>query len=348
MTRSSYYQDKTATLGKIFGASSVEVQQDGLLLDGRFLPVVDDVIVALDRDRVPAGLRPRLPEGTSTDGESASTAFAADIQYTFGEEWKAHPGLLRDHETTFRSYFDLIDLDGLAELRVADLGCGMGRWSHFIAPRCREIVLVDFSEAIFVARQNLSDARNAIFVMADVLALPFADDSFDLTYCLGVLHHLPVDALDALRRLSRLAPRQLAYLYYDLDNRPAYFRSLLHAVTAVRRRLATVRSPRARSVLTWTIATTVYAPLAALGSLLRPVGLSRFVPMAEAYGGASMALLRQDAYDRFFTGIEQRFTKDQILTLEDTFGSVTVSEGFPYWHFRCDRSPTSGTARDGK
>ena len=333
----SYYQDKTATLRDIFGVASVEVHHDGLLLDGRFLPVVDDVIVALDADRVPPHLRSRLPDGRSTEGVAASTPFSADIQYTFGEEWKAHSKLLDDHTATFESYFDLIDLDGLAERRIADLGCGMGRWSHFVAPRCREIVLVDFSEAIFVARENLRDAGNAVFVMADVLDLPFADDAFDLVYCLGVLHHLPVDALDALRRLSRLAPRHLAYLYYSLDNRPAYFRWLLGPVTAVRKRLAGVRSPRTRAALTSVIAAGVYAPLAGLGSLLRPVGLSRFVPLADAYVGSSMASLRQDTYDRFFTGIEQRFSRKEILTLTDTFGSVTVSDGFPYWHFRCDR-----------
>lgn len=332
-----YYEDKRASLRELFGATAVDVDGDGLTVDGRFLPVLDDVIVALDRERLPAAVRARLPGGRHGEGVGGSTPFAADIQYTFGEEWTSHPDMLQDHERVFRSYFDLVDLDGLAGLRVGDLGCGMGRWSHFVAPRCREIVLVDFSEAIFVARSNLRDAPNAIFIMADVLDLPFADDAFDFVYCLGVLHHLPVDALDALRGLSRLAPSHLAYLYYDLDNRPAYFRALLHAVTAVRRQLSRLRSPRARSVLTWVIATTIYAPLAGLGSLLRPVGLSRFVPLADAYAGASMAMLRQDAYDRFFTRIEQRFRRDQILTLGDTFASVTVSDRFPYWHFRCDR-----------
>jgi len=337
VTRSSYYQDKTATLREVFGATSVKVGPDGILLDGRFLPVVDDVIVALDRDRVPAALRARLPEGPVPESVGSTTPFASDIQYTFGEEWKAHPALLRDHDATFELYFDLIDLDGLADLRVADLGCGMGRWSAFVAPRCREIVLVDFSEAIFVARENLRNADNSIFVMTDVLDLPFSDDAFDLAYCLGVLHHLPVDALEALRLLSRLAPRQLAYLYYDLDNRPAFFRWLLHGVTAVRRPLTGIRSPRVRSALTWVIATSVYAPLAALGSLLWPVGLGKFVPLAEAYADSTMAMLRQDAYDRFFTRIEQRFTREEILTLTDTFRSVTISDDFPYWHFRCDR-----------
>lgn len=334
---SSYYRDKTASLREVFGAARVEVEDGGLRVDERFLPVVDDVIVALDAGRVPAGLRPRLAGGGPADPGVASTPFAADIQYTFGEEWKSHSRLLPDHQAIFESYFDLIDLDGLAGRRVADLGCGMGRWSHFVAPRCGEIVLVDFSEAIFVARRNLQDVGNAIFVMADVLDLPFADDAFDLVYCLGVLHHLPADALDALRRLRRLAPQHLAYLYYSLDNRPAYFRAVLGAVSTIRVGLARVRSTRARSALTWAVATTVYAPLVALGSVLRPLGLSKYVPLAEAYEGSSLAMLRQDAYDRFFTGIEQRFSRAEIMTLTDTFASVTVSDDLPYWHFRCDR-----------
>ncbi len=62
------------------------------------------------------------------------------------------------------------------------------------------------------------------------------------------------------------------------------------------------------------------------------------VPLAEAYAGKSLRRLRQEAYDRFFTGIEQRFTRDQICALVDCFHSVTVSEEVPYWHFLCERA----------
>ncbi len=332
----SRYAGHEELLRDLFGAAQVTVDDGAVTVDGRRLPVVDDVIIALAPDRLPPTVRERLGGDVAEGGSSG--AFAADVQAGFGDEWTSHPDILPEHEAEFAAYFDLVALEALGGARVGDLGCGIGRWSHFLAGRCKEIVLVDFSEAIFVARRNLAAADNAVFVMADVLDLPFRDDAFDLVVCLGVLHHLPVNALDAVRSLARLARRHLVYLYYALDNRPAYFRGALRAVTAVRERLARVRSPRVRSAVTSALAATLYVPAGQLGR----TRLARHVPLAETYAGKSFARLRQDAYDRFFTSIEQRFPRDEILGLRDTFAAVTVSEGLPYWHFLCERATSPG------
>jgi hypothetical protein len=71
--------------------------------------------------------------------------------------------------------------------------------------------------------------------------------------------------------------------------------------------------------------------------VLRPFGLSRLVPLYDFYRGKSFLRIRQDVYDRFFTRIEQRFTKRRILSLADTFREVSVSDRPPYWHFLCRR-----------
>lgn len=333
----SSYVGKEDLLRDLFGAADVRVDAETVIVDGRRLPVLDGVIIALGPERLPPPVQARLGV-EAPDAEPSATPFAGDVQASFGDEWTSHPDILPEHEDEFAAYFDLVALDQLGDARVCDLGCGIGRWSHFLAGRCREIVLVDFSEAIFVARRNLAGAENAVFVMADALNLPFRDGAFDLVVCLGVLHHLPVNALDAVRGLARLAPRLLVYLYYALDNRPAYFRWALRGVTAVRARLAQVRSPRVRSAVTCALAATLYVPAAQLGR----TRLARHVPLAETYAGKSFARLRQDAYDRFFTSIEQRFTRDDILGLRDTFASVTVSQGLPYWHFLCERATPPG------
>ena len=341
MADSSYYEGRLGELADLFGAGEVSLVAGGLDVDGRFLPVVDDVIVVLDGDRLPDSLRARMarPPDPSSGPSVPAVPFAADVQRSFSEEWTTHPDILPEHQGEFDAYFDLVDLDSLAGLRVVDIGCGIGRWSHILAPRCRSIVLVDYSEAIFVARRNLAGAGNAIFVMADVLDLLFRPGAFDLAVCLGVLHHLPFDALDALRRLAPLADRHLAYLYYALDNRPAYFRWLLAGVTATRRALTRIQSARARAAVTTAITAAVYLPLSKADAVLRPVGLARYVPLSETYGGKSFKRLRQDAYDRFFTSIEQRFTRDQIRGLTDTFASVNISDALPYWHFLCEVEP---------
>jgi len=325
-----YYTGREAELADLFGAREVIVADDHLVVDGRRLPVVDDVIVALPSDRLPGG----------TGGET----YAPDVQRSFGAEWTAHPEILPEHRAEFDAYFDLVDLEQLRGARVADLGCGSGRWASFVAPHCDELVVVDFSDAIFVARRNLAEHRRTIFVMADVLDLPFRPDAVDFAYCLGVLHHLPVDALGACRRLAPLAPRLLVYLYYALDNRPWHFRLLLRPVTVARRVLSRVTGERTRAVLTWLIALTVYLPLALAGRAARRLRAGRFVPLGETYADSTVARMRQDVYDRFFTPIEQRFSRADIATLDDTFDRVAVSPGLPYWHFLCERAARSPAA----
>jgi SAM-dependent methyltransferase len=330
----SYYVGKTNVLADILGAESVAVTSNGIEVDGDFFPILDDVILMMPYDRLPESVRERVPRPQEFSNTRASP-FESRVQRTFGAEWTAYPQVFPEHHAEFEAYFDLVDLASLSQSRVADLGCGMGRWAYFMAPQCREIVLVDYSEAIFAARSNLSDQKNALFILADVLDLPFRAGAFDLAYCIGVLHHLPVDALDACRRLAPLAPMHLVYLYYALDNRPFYFRSLLYAVTTVRRMLARLPPGPGRAVVTWFIALAVYAPAAALGRLLRPLGIDQYIPLADAHANDSIARIRQDAYDRFFTPIEQRCSRTEILALRDTFDEVEVSDDLPYWHFVC-------------
>lgn len=329
-----YYAGKADSLKDIFGAASIRVEPGRITVDGRAYPVVDDVIVLLDPSRLPAGIRNRIDAAERTSS-LLSRAFAEDIQFTFGEEWRRFPEILPEHRAEFLQYFDLVDIGTLSGKRVCDLGCGIGRWSRFLTGSCRELVLVDFSEAIFVARGNLAPSGNVLYFLGDLTALPFRDGFADFLFCLGVLHHLPTDALREVRALSRWSPTLLVFLYYALDNRPASWRALLSLVTRLRLLLSRVRGPGARSCITWLIAAAVYLPLIGLGRLLRPFGLSRFVPLHEFYRDKSFLRIRQDVYDRFFTRIEQRVTRRQVLSLADTFREVVVSDRPPYWHFLC-------------
>ena len=326
----SYYEGKEAVLADLFGVDQVEVRRECVVLDGRKYDVVDDVIICLDADRLPPSLTSRRRAVQRRD-------FADDIQFTFGEEWNKHREVMPEHEGEFAAYFDLVDLEGLADSRVGDLGCGSGRWAHFMAPHCRQLVVVDFSDAIFVARQNLRAHDHVVFVLADVLDLPFRMGAFDFAYCLGVLHHTPMDALDATRNLRGLSPRLLVYLYYALDNRPAHFRLILGLVTAARLLLARVRSRRVRGAVAWMVAVLVYLPLSRAGRLLGRHG--HVVPLTDTYADKSLPRIRQDVYDRFFTRIEQRVTRSEVEGLADTFETVVVSEALPYWHFLCSTNP---------
>lgn len=67
------------------------------------------------------------------------------------------------------------------------------------------------------AHENLAARGNVFVCQADLLQLPFPEESFDLIYSLGVLHHTP-DCEGAFRHLIRyLAPggRIVIWVYAD-------------------------------------------------------------------------------------------------------------------------------------
>ena len=327
----SYYEDKLASLAEIFGTDDVALEDGRLRVGAASYPIVNDVIILVEPAKYSNLVRRALGVGRA---EPASGAFSEDEQHSFSEEWTRFSSVLPSHTRTFQRYFDLVDLGELAGKRVCDLGCGNGRWSWFVKDACRELVLVDFSDGIFAARENFRGAGNTLFFMGDITSLPFASNFADFLFCLGVLHYLPTPALEELRRLRRLAPAQLYCVYYALDNRPRYFQVLLKGVTALRLGVSRVRNPAFRTLFSRAVVVGVYLPLLVAGRALEPLGLASRVPLYEGYGqNRSLKVLEQNAYNRFFNRIEQRVTRREIEALADTFAEVVVSEDLPYWHF---------------
>ena len=338
---SSYYANKLEFLRDILGVEDIRLDGEVLVVGAQRYPIVDDVIVLLSPDKYPPALNSHL--GANAPQARSDSQFANDIQSTFGREWQSFPQILPEHEEEFQQYFDLVDLDELRGKRICDLGCGIGRWSYFLKDVVKELVLVDFSDAIFVARQNLRDCDRSVFFMADVLQLPFRDDCVEFIVCIGVVHHLPTHGLEVVRGLKRLAPNLLVYVYSALDGRPFHYRLILGPVNVIRRLLCHLKSEPLRVVLTWFLTVVFYFPLIAIGYCFRPFGLSRYVPLFDFYHGKSVRRIRQDAYDRFFTRIEQRFDRQEISALKDTFDAVTISPGIPMWHFLCARQRENGS-----
>jgi len=331
-----YYSNKLDILMDIFGTENIKVEKECLTVNDKIYPIVDDVIIFLEPAQYPESLSKRIKVDKSYI-PTVDMEFAEDIQFTFGAEWQEFSEIVPEHEEEFTQYFDLINLSDLKNKRICDLGCGIGRWDYFLKDQCKELILIDFSEAVFVARHNLKDAGNILYFMGDLRRLPFRHDFVDFLFCIGVLHHLPCSALEEVRSLKKYTSQILIYLYYALDNRPFYFRVLSMFATRLRLRTAPVRNFHFRNLFSWAGVLFIYCPFTILGSILRPLGRSHLIPLYESYHGKTLKRIRQDVYDRFFTRIEQRFTKEEIMTLKDTFSNVIVSDQLPYWHFLCRR-----------
>ena len=172
--------------------------------------------------------------------------------------------------------------------------------------------------------------------MGDIRRLPFKNNFADFLFCLGVLHHLPTNALDEVRNLKKLSKKLLIYLYYSLDNRPFFFYLLLAFASIIRKAVSKIRNSTFRSLFTLFGTLFIYLPFIGIGNALKPLGLSKHVPLHEAYSGKSLRRIRQDVFDRFFTGIDQRVSRKDVFSLKNTFDEITISEHSPYWHFLCE------------
>ena len=124
---------------------------------------------------------------------------SAGVRYTdsFGFEWNRFSRTQLDSANgTRRSRDAFVEKTGwtLAELRgrrVLDAGCGMGRFSEIAADAGADVHAVDLSEAVIAARKNLGGRPNVHVYRADIMALPFKEQTFDFIYSIGVLHHTP-------------------------------------------------------------------------------------------------------------------------------------------------------------
>jgi len=114
---------------------------------------------------------------------------------SFGYQWKRFQRTQLDHAARNLSETDFARKTGLKpeDLKgklVLDVGCGMGRFAEVVTRWGARVFGIDLSAAAEVAAKNLHD-REFVAFQADVFALPFAPETFDCIYSMGVLHHTP-------------------------------------------------------------------------------------------------------------------------------------------------------------
>jgi SAM-dependent methyltransferase len=101
-------------------------------------------------------------------------------------------------------------LDGIAGLRVLEIGCGRGAFAEELAARGASVTAADFSaKAVEDTRARLDGSIRVL--QADIQRLPFQDGVFDLVVSLETLEHVPEPnrALAELVRVTRHGGRLL-------------------------------------------------------------------------------------------------------------------------------------------
>ena len=89
-----------------------------------------------------------------------------------------------------------VDLDMFKDATVIDIGCGSGRNTFVLKDLgAKKVIGIDVSQAGIALAQKrqkeLGITDNLEFRVASALQLPFDDNSFDITFSMGVFHHTP-------------------------------------------------------------------------------------------------------------------------------------------------------------
>jgi ubiquinone/menaquinone biosynthesis C-methylase UbiE/uncharacterized protein YbaR (Trm112 family) len=151
-----------------------------------------------------------IPRFTASDGYAAN----------FGFEWNLHnktqldTAIKHESEDTFtqKTGFTREELRGKV---VLDVGCGMGRFSEVASRWGATVVGIDLTSAVDAAHANIGSRHNVNLAQADIFNLPFADNTFDYIFSIGVLHHTPDTkaAFDKLPRLVKPGGKVAVWVY---------------------------------------------------------------------------------------------------------------------------------------
>jgi 2-polyprenyl-3-methyl-5-hydroxy-6-metoxy-1,4-benzoquinol methylase len=93
--------------------------------------------------------------------------------------------------------------------RILEAGCGAGRFTEIMLQEGANVYAVDVSSAVEANHQNCRQYPNYSVCQADIMALPFMREQFDIIVCIGVIQHMPSPENTITRLCSCLKPKGL-------------------------------------------------------------------------------------------------------------------------------------------
>lgn len=206
-----------------------------------YLPSGDTFVCEEDMAEVAGGI-PRFVKG----GSYASL---------FGDQWKQYKKTQLDSYSGSPISENRLNLtlgelkDSLQDKLVLEAGCGAGRFTEILLKKGAKLVCSDLSTAVEANIENFPVTDKHIVIQADINDMPFADGSFDVVICMGVIQHTP-NPEETIRNLYALVKRggTLVIDHYTF-NRSRLFRLHYFFRLYYRKQPASVTIPATRKLI---------------------------------------------------------------------------------------------------
>lgn len=139
----------------------------------------------------------------------------------FGYEWNAYSALTPKYEEQFRRWLPFFNESHWIGKRFLDVGCGMGRnsvWPMKYGAASGVAVDVD-DRSLAAARRTLANYPHVKVVNCSAYELTWTD-TFDITFSIGVIHHLefPAAALDVMVKATKPGGEVAIWVYGRENN----------------------------------------------------------------------------------------------------------------------------------
>ena len=131
-------------------------------------------------------------------------AYVGNFSFQWNQHRTTQVDSIAGHQESLKTFWTKTELTE-AELKgklALDVGVGTGRFLEVASRLGAEVIGIDLSFAVEAAYKNMGTKPGVHIVQADVFNLPFAPQTFDVIYSLGVLHHTP----DTHKAFSCLPP----------------------------------------------------------------------------------------------------------------------------------------------